>query len=1319
MNWQFYFKVKPANQDKNDKCLEAGIDFVPMSVIKLLNSKDFTDVKPSIVCFRSDNPDIIEHKKEILDQYGATQISPFGVVSITPLYTKDVENGKLIKKDEPIVNIIMALPLVTGNGYNSHVTEIDKFYDDLAKTSGSIKFLREVLFADQIESNEDFKSVCMSSNFIDTILDAIKSGRAISKTPIPLYDGYIGKFKFIELNCSHVLEFAPYMKDGAIRTSSQFQESIQNWYTKIVKNCINLKNAVFAYLKKKPSLKVFNDSSVAFVDCEHLANDIFSLNNNALKRIFNRTFVFSGSDVFKLDNWVLSFISYISLYNLFLNKLCVNDKDIENVAVKAIGKDGDIDENKLIYSPEANNSFTNFKKIAFIERANNFLDRSIRSTHRILEKSAEINSSLKEYTELDCCVDINDQLKDGFNNPDSFSNAPLDSIFDQFRSKNIELYNKDESVLDSISNKFDIPMSVLKEFLLETEVYERNTNKRKQICLYEFGFLPISIEIDNKICFLPAWYNPISKSLFVTHELVKRLMFTIDGSLENESINKIESSIFYNNTKVNFSNTLLDEIVQEDSSEFDVLIKRNEIKAFIAILSLIIDGVKEYDKLLTNFANQSSALIKNYLTNKDFAIDSSDNMSFIPTLKNKCARNTNYNAELLEIDLDEVKYDKSVKALAYKEQKETQDKEYILNDISCLLSPSIENDATITALANAIDVKDDNLYKLRDQNPGVKVQGALIKNDGIVSIEEVSDDNTSENDIDDTVLDSITKQLKKRIFDKSFHELSDYRIFYMLMFMDKIKPLDLIQKRQRLLREVSSLEDQIGLLKANSITQSNQLANWTDKIKHDSEVFVGAKINSIVEQLNALLHVPQIGSISIDDENKWLIVSTKHDILVKDERSDLKYNLGRLCFCIPFDLYDKNYLRSKNASALRWIAYSRKNEYLQVFYDNKSANDSKYGPYAVVHGYSNGCVCLGDSAPALNNAIASYNLVMLVMLMLQYAESMNPKDPWGRRCNRWLLKELDLKEYLSTFFVNDPMSIRLDKIAEKKNLGDCAQGNICTDLTISEVCRAFDCQKSLSKREIVDIISELNRTSKLGTNTSCLLQYIDYLDIDILRSSYMQTNPGETACTCNPYGGVVLSVEENTPGITPMSFIDLKLANANWNRGILKDNQVVGLGYFGAITELINNYPCLKNKLVVPIPNIETKESAKKLGLYLTYSNIGYDSQTSLAYKYITDTVVNYGVNSSAYSSSYISPCVTYMNILDHEHKELGLNVLILPKKPRSQQLVLSFFFASKDAAKANGINFTSDGIQNGMLRFINRNKEEICNKLGFLEPVD
>lgn len=1342
VDWEFYFKVKT----RDNKYIESGIDFIPLSVIKLLDSKDFIYEKPSIVCFRSNDPDIINNKKSLLDTYGASKDKPFGLMAITSVYNEELSNQKLIKGDGSVVNVIMALPLVTGSGFNKHITDIDKYYSDLAKESGSIRFLREVFFVKQMSENEDFKNVCENNKFIDDILDSIRSGKSAIKTKIPIYDGYIGEFKFINLNCYTILEFSPYMKESSSKFSksrcvSDFNESIITWYNNVLKTCKEFKKAIFSGFKGKklPSLKAFDDSRIEFVLDSNHANDLFVINSGAIERMFNRNNM-KNSLSFNMDGWIVSFILENSLYNMFLNKFCINDKDMESSAIDAVDEVGDIDEHKLVYSPNADSTFTKFKKLIFVQDCSDFLRSNMSFTNGNLKNAELINRDISSSTNLICYFDLNESILQP-RYIDEFSVQSLNGLVDLFKINEIDLFNADDSIADVIGKRFNISSHVMKKFLTEDKNFARtvctNTEKQRKNSLYRFGFLPLSIQIENKNCFLPAWYNPVSKCLFITADLIKRFMFSLDGGVvENANagyLNRIEAFVFSDNTKVNFCESLIDEIIRDKPDVIDTLAKTDEVKAFVAILNLIMDAVKEYDKALINFTKQSTCLLDQYINSySNNELEFNDKIDFtLPSSYYDNRKVYNANAELLEIDIDEIKYDKSVKALSYKQCKDdqTDDREYILNDISCLLSPSVENDATITAVSNAIDVRNEskNVYKLNEEKPLNKIPGAVLKNNGSVSIEVLDSMDEVEEDKDhkegtklSSKMNEIVRKLKTRMFIKAISEIADYRIFYLFILLDKIKPMLLLQKRQKLLREVSEIESQIDLIKESSKHLSQQ-KDYTDKMHQHTEEFVNAKINSIADQLNTIANIPQIGSVSIDESNNWLIVSTKDEIFVKDERSELKYNLGRLCFCIPFSLYDKSYLRSKEPSNLRWIAYSRKKDYLSIIEGGNgiAAFDLDYGPFAVVHGYSDGSVCLGDSQGPLRNAMSSGNLVMLVMLMLQYAESMNPKDAWGRRCHRWKLKQLGLKEYLSTFFVNEPMQLKVADIIRDHGFEIGDKYEICHSLTASAICNAFDYKQNLSKNDIVEAISELDRTSKLGSNVPCLMQYIDYLYIDTLRSSYMLPETS-TMLSRNPYGGIVLSVSEtNQLSLESISKLGLKLkSDLDFKDFSLNNRYSMGMGYFGDIVELINKYPCLRNKLVIPIPNLESEDSRKYLGRYLTYSCSDIEMEENIAYKCATNqSGINYANDSTSGDINYMSPGVAYMNILDNDRREFGLNVLILPKLARSNKMTLSFFFATKDAAKNNGID-TSD-IQNGMIEFIKNNRSEICKKLGFLEEQE
>lgn len=1342
VDWEFYFKVKT----RDNKYIEAGIDFVPLSVIKLLDSKDFVYVKPSIVCLRSNDPDIINNKKNLLNTYGASKAKPFGLMAITPVYNVDSTNQKLIKESggndtsssSSIVNVVMALPLVTGVGYNKHATCIDKYYSDLAKESGSVCFLREVFFAKQMLENEEFKNVCENNKFIDDILDSVRIGKGSIKTQIPIYDGYIGEFKFINLNCYTVLEFSPYMKENTSKFSksrclSDFNDSIISWYNHVIKSCKEFKKAIFAGIKGKtkvPSLKAFDNSRIEFALDPNIEDDLFSCDSKVIERLFLRNNRPKNSYPFNLDNWLISFIFENSLYNMFLDKFCITDKDMEATAIDAVDERGDIDEHKLIHSPDSDSAFTKFEKLIFIQKCSDFLRTNLRCTNENLKNAEQINNALSSAKNLICYFDIRGVLLQN-QYIDEFSVQSLNALVDLFKANEIDLFNADSSIADVVGKNFKVSPDVMGKFLIENKNLARtvdtNTERQRKNNLYRFGFLPLSIQIENKNCFLPAWYNPISKCLLISCDLIKRLMFSLDGEVApagTEFLNRMEAFAFSDNTKINFCESLIDEIIRDRVEIIDTLAKKDEVKAFIAVLSMIMDAVKEYDKALIKFTKQGMCLIDQYLNDSDDDLDLSDKIDFmLPCASNKCYIS---NAELLEIDLDEIKYDKSVKSLSAKNSKE--DKEYILNDLSCLLSPSIDNDATITAIANAVDDKnaDKNVYKFNEEKPATKVPGAILRNNGSVSIEtldsadDLTDNSYRENTILKSKMDEIIHRLKSRMFSRAIAEIADYRIFYLFILLDKIKPMLLLQKRQKLLREVSEIEGQIDLIKESS-KHLLQQKDYADQMQQQTESFVDAKINSIAEQLNTLANIPQIGSISIDEANNWLIVSTKDDIFVKDERSELKYNLGRLCFCIPFSLYDKSYLRSKAPCDLRWIAYKHKKDYLYAIAHRSeiSANDFAYGPFAVVHGYSDGSVCLGDSQTPLRNAMTSGNLVMLVMLMLQYAESMNPKDTWGRRCHRWRLKQLDLKEYLSTFFVNEPLQLKIAHIIKDHGFESSDVYDICDSLTASVICNAFDYKQKLTKNDIVEIISELDRKSKLGSNTSCLMQYIDYLDIDTLKASYMLPETS-TMLSRNPYGGIILNTSENNQlGLKSIGEVGLKLkSDLDFNDLALNTRYSIGLGYFGEIAELIKKYPCLDHQLIIPIPNLESEDDRIKLGRYLTYSCNSIDKEENIAYKCaINRSGVNYGTEATTGTLDYMSPVVAYMNILGNDKRELGLNVIILPKPARLNRMTLAFFFATKDAAESNGIN-TSD-MQNQILEFIKSNRSEICNKLGFLEEEE
>lgn len=998
------------------KMLRAGMDFLSVNELRhgklLQNLPGLYDVTIHIVAFFTNNPSIINSKEELLKAYGADEQS-FGLLGIVPSYSEIDADASNVQEDGSHLIIFEVLQYRNRSRFSISNEEFE-FINNHCK---SFNFLRDVIF-DGCE-NKELKAWINSLDISEKLLESIyKTGECRFfhiYNPIDLCLSFlsiniVNKLSIQSDTSKNLLDF--YDKcDGTLKGMDKM--FVQNAkFSQIVLEDFdrNVKENEKSKLKSidKARLTFYKSSGNEELHFQGVGQTNFKNYINAKRR-----------DGYKIEYTEIYFQKYISeyinsiiLYNIWLkdlSKTTVNENKLKSKL--ALPDDGEnvIDQNNALLNQE--NIF--YKKLNVFLDGIAFTNDFASQFEYILSMNASILASTFKARTLNILMAdegarYNNNIYQILNLSENEPSVDRILGFTQYLENNEDtdnlfLQNNDE-VLDYIVKKYKFNKTITNElkyfdFLKHLNVtFKRNQDN--SFALFKFGFIPLTIDIDGYTLNLPAMYNPLTAHLWLDSKITNLIANSLTGTINfSEKINGTSISL------EKFMPLLLEyeDLIKNNDGKaiIDKLISLPEVRFVAFIFRQIVKAIQNLDKKFLDFLRQKESVF-DYMSKNGLNVNPQQRNQIIElsksTVPDLCSS--------ICIDFNELKY------------KKHQQLDFNLPYLQS------QNNATFDAVGSFLSCKDTNHFK---NVVGTEIYQEVLNKVPSESSNEVND-HSIEISLEENILvtdeeekefkEQLQHDLEQKIVESTLSEHLDFRVFYFQLYAKQIKRSKLVAKRNELLRDIANVEKEINQFDSLNNKQEEDIKNSFNGNISLYKQRIADKYKQITNQLLALKNIQKIEKVIIEDNINYLTVVLKDHTYVKDTRTDWEYDLGKLQILIPFSLKDSSVFRNACAERIRWTkAGINANDVINDGY-HSNVNDSKYGPFAVVHGRGDGSVCLGDSKAMFNKAFSSNNLALCVMLAIQYAESMNDQDIWGQRCHFWCkLKPLDLQTWFEKFVI--------------------------------------------------------------------------------------------------------------------------------------------------------------------------------------------------------------------------------------------------------------------------------------------------------------
>lgn len=1031
--------VKPVN---SKSILRSRYDF--LTIDELTHTRNFyktikrDDVRLHVFAFLTHNPAIINSREELLRVYGADD-EHLGLLGIIPSFSNvNDENETRVKRDGYL--IIFEVPQL------KKYEPTDADYDEINSCCKSFDFLRDVYF-DKYQSPE----IRAWLNAKDISYKLMRASRRNQWTKyIQVFSPFTLVLHFITINVisrlhiqnegsKELLELCSKCEslrglDKVLLQNAKFSQIVLEDFARVVKD------------KEKSKLKPIDKSRFSFYKNE--INNFYDAYgylrfqgvgqtnfNDFLKRVviqeqqLSQDNILNKLQLIDLQFWLADYLNTTILYNTWFNQLSgtltKKNKIIEELnGISASNEVHVIDQQNIVINQkdffyDKLNSY--LEPLAFLKDFAQSFDRILSLNSNILVdtfKKRTLNvfmtpncnlfkdegGSILDSNVLDSLVNANNKPKIakllGLSRFIELTDADINN------NKRDLIEQNNEETLTYIANKFNIDKTLMLGLEDLGSIHTINSNFSDLYKgLFDYGFIQLSIDIDNHVLQLPAMYHPLTGHIVLeSYAFTYRIANAMTANLKNRGLydhredNLIEA--LSSETSINFDYFFpllleYEDLIKNNDAKvvFNKLIELPEVKFVAFVFRQIFKAIKQVDEQFLEFLKQKELYI-NYIDKKQLKISDKQKEQII-TLNNSDFTNV---ASEIKILLDPCK------------------KTYSVDNIN----------ADQFEILGAIFESKDELHIKKPKMKhfdGVANEVISVETINNQKVEVINESSLDSNEDKQEFEDFLKKNVKQTIVNSVLNDVLDFRIFYFKLYTKQLKRSKLIAERNKLLRDVANIEKEI-----TQFDILNKQQNVGKSIESSLEIYqnqIEEKFECISKQLVALKNIPKIEQVIVNDDYNYLTIVLKDHTYVKDTRTGWEYDLGKLQISVPFSLKNEMVFRQAQPESIRWSrAGMNIHEVLNL--NGGAVNDPTYGPYAVIHGKLNGEVCLGDSSASFRKAFSSGNLAMWAMIAIQYAESMNENDLWGQRCHYWCkLKPLDLESWFNKFVIGK--DIRTDK----------------------------------------------------------------------------------------------------------------------------------------------------------------------------------------------------------------------------------------------------------------------------------------------------
>lgn len=1042
--------------------LKSKLDFIDKQELEKIIISNESDTETTSICvFLTSDPCIINAREELLVRYGA-EPGKGGIVAFVPAYTNRDETKEVSQFYFTLSDRSLAV-LNEGSASRDPQTYILHRLGDLyaivcvvklpslkelsngtnasqaawLKTSENDKtcsFVREVLFAEACSKSEQLEKDLRESN--KYLLQQM-----LNSTYTKIYCRYLSDNNITFMPTDACVTFNVGMNGLSDWSNFQKKMTLEGAFKHLSTDKEFIENILSPVVNPDDSLSLKPMDSVRFSvnlgDASNNENILHfkSINQDIANEI--QMFLVGNGLTFKFPAYIGEFLLSVVGYNNFLKrfyyttterKKILELKDSEDITpeqLKEIDRITSIDKMEQFYDYSEFHKDISAQIAAYKRGKHSFLSNDIFEKRKlsVLYSNSSLNNIFTdqpaEAVKSDALRNLYGCLRN-ISTQDLQNEATDTKLLNIFREGVLDLLknqdNKQEdkgsiefATMDFLFCKSDYRQAQIKTLAgsvgvnpdvlckLFTNTCDGCGDIEKNLFIEEIrsGFLPLILGSEDN-CFtneticLPALYNPYIGALIIMPSVYDNFIKSFSTLTMGRAVPEILQSH-------KFGTAVSGDLLIRMLKEYDDLLKDGKsvellkslssseyCGAFSFLMALIFRGVESMDNCFRELAIKQEtmmSLISERYKDIDLNIDPADIV-----FKEDDEDGTDQNkrsARIIELNYDKLR---SIK-----------------NDLKKQLPLSKEgnkqpSDAVVVPRADSV-MKVGSLSK--------KTQ---VLKDGIV-IEDTDIKETTDDDGVVAITQEIVGKIEKSLLLSNLSKSLNLRYLFLQKLASVIQKQMILKDRNTLIKKLELIEKDLDFISTTQASGSKggdtgaSKMNAIDVCVANAKSLIMNKAKGIAEKLEVLKNFKQVRKVLLFEKYNKMVVELQPRTVVFDTRSCVYHNLGPISIIFPFNIKNESVFRESNAERIRWIGTPKnEKEYIKFLSGNGSdawPRETAYGPRHVIHGASGGNVCLGDSKAGFNRAFAAGNVPMLVSLAIQYTESYNKDDPWGKRIGFW------------------------------------------------------------------------------------------------------------------------------------------------------------------------------------------------------------------------------------------------------------------------------------------------------------------------------
>lgn len=1042
--------------------LKSKLDFIDKQDLEKIIISNESDTETTSICvFLTSDPCIINAREELLVRYGA-EPGKGGIVAFVPAYsnrdeTKEVTQPYFTLSDRSsaalteetvsrnpqtyilhrlgdLYAIVCVVKLPSLKELSNGTDASQAAWLKTSENDKTCSFVREVLFAEACSKSEQLERDLRESN--KYLLQQM-----LNSTYTKIYCRYLSDNNITFMPTDACVTFN--IGTNGLSDWSNFQKkmTLEGAFKHLSTDKEFIENILSPVVNPDDSLSLKPMDSVRFsVNLGNASNNenilhFKSINQDIANEI--QMFLVGNGLTFKFPAYIGEFLLSVVGYNNFLKRFYYttterkkilelrDSEDITPEQLKEIDRITSIDKLEQFYTyPEFLEEIST--QIAAYKRGkHSFLSNDIFEKRKlsVLYKNSGLNNifanQADDFTKSNalrnlhgCLHSISTQELQSEATDTKLLNIFSEGVLDLLKNQGAKQEDKDSieaATMDFLFCKSDYRQAQIKTLAgsvgvnpdvlcrLFTNTSDACYATEKNLFIEEIrsGFLPLILGSEDN-CFtneticLPALYNPYIGALIIMPSVYDNFIKSFSTLTMGRAVPEILQSH-------KFGTAVSGDLLVRMLKEYDDLLKDGKAvellksissseycRAFSFLMALIFRGVESMDTCFRELAIKQEtmmSLISERYKDIDLNIDPAD-IVFKEDGEDDVGQDKR-SARIIELNynkLRSIKNDlKKQLPLSKKDNKQPSDAVVIPRADSTMKVVSLSKNGKV--LKNGIVIEDTDIKEITDDA-------------GVV-----------------TITQEIVGKIEKSLLLSNLSKSLNLRYLFLQKLASVIQKQMILKNRNALIKQLELIEKDLDFIATTqasvykgSDTGANKMNAIDACIAHAKSLIMN-KTKGVAEKLEVLKNFKQVRKVLLFEKYNKMVVELQPRTVVFDIRSRVYHNLGPISIIFPFNIKNESVFRESGAENIRWIGTPKnEKEYIRFLSGNgigECTHETAYGPRPVIHGAGDGRVCLGDAKAGFNRAFAAGNVPMLVSLAIQYAESYNKDDPWGKRIGFW------------------------------------------------------------------------------------------------------------------------------------------------------------------------------------------------------------------------------------------------------------------------------------------------------------------------------